>query len=190
MSGKINSILIAGIISLILSGCAASRVPSEYRFGPKSLRKQISGNWMDIKFHSGDITNPLKSLSGELIAIQSDSIFILASNGLAVVHLSAIDETVLYMYNNQAGGLAVLTGLLYMPNIIAALVMEEPGFLIIGVPLVLTGSTLAIVESSNHSNLLKYPYSNKLEELKKFARYPQGLPPGIDRSRLHIIKRR
>jgi hypothetical protein len=189
MSGKINSILVIGIFVLILSGCAASRIPSEYRFSPRGLKHEISGNWADLKPHSADITNPLKTLSGELIAIQSDSIYILTSGGLAVFHLSAIDETVVYMFTNQAAGMAVFTGLLFIPDVIAAITIGEPGFLIIGAPWLLTGSILTVVESTNHSNLLNYPYSNRLEDLRKFSRFPQGMPPGIDRSRIHLIKR-
>jgi hypothetical protein len=190
MLKRINSILLLSGFILFLSGCVASRVPVDYAYNPGKLKRVITGNWTEVKLNSRDITGNETALSGELIAIQSDTVYILNGLGLQGIHKSNINEAVVYMYKNQAGTFAIVTGLLYIPDIVASIVIGTPGFLFIGAPWLVIGSVLSIVEGSDHSNLLKYPYSNQLQELKKFARFPQGMPPGIDKSRLHLLTNR
>lgn len=179
--------MLIGEFILFLSGCSASRIPVSYRFNPGALKREITGCWTEVNLNLKNITNPEKALSGELIAIQSDTMYILTGTGLEGIRTSQIYEAVLYMYGNMSGKFAIVTALLYLPDIVAAMVIGEPAFLALGIPWILTGSILSVAEGSNHSNLLNYPYNCQLQELKKFARFPQGMPRGIDKSRLHLI---
>jgi hypothetical protein len=187
MLKKINLILLLSGFVIFLLGCKTSSIPAGYRYNPRALKREITGSWTEVKLNRKEITTVETMLSGELIAIQSDTVFILTSAGLESVHTSNISQAVLYMYMNQSGKYAAATGLLYIPNIVAAIAYGEPGFLALGVPWLLTGTIMTIVEGSNHSNILNYPYPSQLQDLNKFARFPQGMPPGIDKARLHLI---
>jgi hypothetical protein len=87
----------------------------------------------------------------------------------------------------NTGQFAAVTGLLYLPDMIASVVSDMPGFLIPGAPWIITGSILTIAEGSNHSNILNFPGFCSLEELNKFARFPQGMPPDFDKTRIHLL---
>jgi hypothetical protein len=187
MLKRINSILLLSGFILFLAGCNVSKIPVSYRYNPRQLKKDITGNWTEVRLNSKDITGSEVVLSGELIAIQSDTIYILTKHGLEGIHPYNVREAILYMFMSQSGKYAATTGLLYLPDIIAAIVIGEPAFLALGIPWVLTGTIETMATGLNNPNLLNYPYKNQLSELKKFARFPQGMPPGINKSRLHLV---
>lgn len=186
MLKRISSAL---LLSGFLWGCSVSRIPVNYSYNPRELKSVITGSWTEIRLYSMDITRNEPDISGELIAIQSDTVFILDGLGLHGIHKSELKEAVVHMYYNQGRKFATITGLLYIPDIIAAIFIE-PAFLLLGAPWVVIGSAISIVEGGNHSNLLIYPNSIRFEELKKFSRFPQGMPPGIDKTRLHLLSGR
>lgn len=188
MPRRIKTILLLTGLILFLSECGTLKIPANYRYTAWQLKREITGNWIKIKLNSKIIAEPDTILAGELIAIQSDTIYLITPDGLKGVHVSSIDNADLYMYMNQAGLYAALTGLLYLPDMMAALVTGIPAFLLLGVPWIVTGSIVTTVEGSNHANILNYPNFCWLEELKKFARFPQGMPPDIDKTRFHLIK--
>ena len=186
MSRSIKSILILSGLILILSGCDISKIPVNYRFSPGSLKTEITGHWTEVKLNSINIFNSSMPLSGELIAIQSDTLFLLTDTGLKDIRTSAINNALVYVYSNQSWKFGSATGLLYFPEIVAAFAYGEPGFLLLGIPWITLGTIMTMSEASNKSNLLSYPNNCQLQDLNKFARFPQGMPPGIDKSRLHL----
>jgi len=188
MLKRINSILLLSAFVVFLSGCSTSKIPNEYRYSAKGLKKEIGGSWAIVQLISKDISVPDKPLSGELIAVQSDTIYFLTDVGLKAIFVPDIKDVVLYKYMNFTGMYAGVTVLLALPDIIAAIAYGEPAFLLLDVPWALTGTIYTITEGSNHLNLVNYTYPGQLPELKKYSRFPQGMPQGIDRSRFHLIK--
>jgi hypothetical protein len=189
MPKRIKTIILLAGLLFLLSECSTVRIPAHYRYTAHQLKREITGSWINIKLKPVVPEVQEKELSGELIAIQSDTMYIITAQGLKDVRVSDIAEAVLYMYMNQPGMYASVTGLLYLPDIIAALVIGTPGFLLLGIPWVVTGGIVTIAEGSNHTNILNYPDFCKLGELKKFARFPQGMPTDIDKTRIHLVKR-
>jgi hypothetical protein len=188
MPKRINSILLLSAFVVFLSGCSVSKIPADYRYGPRGLKREISGSWAVIQLNSKDIYVPVEPLSGELIAAQPDTIYLLTDVGMKALFVSDIKDVVLYKYMNYTGMYAGVTVLMALPDIIAAIAYGEPAFLLLDVPWVLAGTIYTITEGSNHLNLVNYTYPGQLPELKKYSRFPQGMPQGIDRSRLHLIK--
>jgi hypothetical protein len=186
MLKRINSIVIFFIFILFLTGCSISNIPMSYRFNPRDVIKEITGNWIEVKTSSNDIENPEIKLSGELIAIQSDTVYILTEVKLNSILLSRINEATLYIYYNQGGKYAAVTGLLYLPDIIAAAANGIPAFLAIGIPWLLIGSIITFSEGSN-SNELIYPKKNTIEDFRKYARFPQGVPHEVMKDKLHLV---
>lgn len=188
MPRRIKAILLLAGLIFFLSGCSTLRIPSNYRYAAQQVKKEITGSWIHIKLNLRADTTQETELSGELIAIQSDTIYVITSLGLKGVKVSKIDEADLYMFMNQPGMYGAITGLLYLPDIIAALVIGTPAFLILGIPWIATAGIMTIAEGSNNTNVLNYPDFCSLEELRKFARFPQGIPQGIDKTRIHLLK--
>jgi hypothetical protein len=187
MPRRIKTILLLTGLILFLSGCSTVRIPSNYRYSVRQVKREITGSWIHIKLKLRANTDQETELSGELIAIQSDTIYVITPQGFKGVQISKIDEADLHMFMNQPGLYAAVTGLLYLPDLIASVVFDMPGFLILGVPWIITGSIVTFSEGSNHSNVLNYPTFCTLEELRKFSRFPQGMPPDIDKTRIHLL---
>jgi hypothetical protein len=187
MPRRIKTILILTGLFLFLSGCSTVKIPSKYRYSAQQVKREITGSWIHIKLNLAAYTDQETELSGELIAIQSDTVYVITPHGFKGVQIAKIDEADLYMFMNQPGLIAAVTGLLYLPDLIASVVFDMPGFLILGVPWIITGSIITIAEGSNHSNILNFPSFCSLEELNKFARFPQGMPPDIDKTRIHLL---
>lgn len=187
MLKRINSILLLQACLLILSGCSVLQIPGSYRYGRRALRTEITGSWTKVRLNSYNSIGTEQVISGELIAIHSDTMYILTATRLESILTINISDAVLFKYRNQFGLFATLTGLLYLPDIVAAIGIGEPAFLLLGVPWLVTGGIITIAEATNHSNLFHYPADNRLTELRKYARYPQGMPAGIEKSKLHLI---
>jgi hypothetical protein len=187
MLKRINSIIAVFVSVLFLSGCSTAKIPMDYRFNPRNVKKEVTGSWIEINLFPTQVLSPEIKLSGELIAIQSDTVYILTEVQLRSILINEIFEATLYIYTNQAGKYALATGLLYFPDILAAIADNIGGFLAIGVPWVLAGSIITLSVGNNDSNLLIYPGRNQIEDFRKFARFPKGMPPGIEKERLHLL---
>jgi hypothetical protein len=165
------------------SACKTAMIPSGYRFPLRDARKEITGSWIDINTRS----KTGEALSGELIAIQNDTLYILTSEQLTGISSEKVKDAVLYIFINRSGSFAAVTSLVFVPNIIAAIGYKMGGFLILGIPWVITGTILSAVESGDKSNLLIYPERDNLSKFRDFTRFPKGLPPDVDRSKLHLV---
>jgi hypothetical protein len=185
MRKEIRLILGTTCFILLLTGCSRSLAPSAYKYSIYDTERQISGCWTDVKIISSKSNQGEVFVSGELIAIEPDTMYLLSLSKLETISLDSVNEVILRMYQNRAGKFILATTLLYATNIAGAIINDSGGFLLIGIPGLLTGTIISLIESSK-SNLR---CSNKydISDLKKFARFPQGIPQGIDKSRFHLV---
>jgi hypothetical protein len=159
------------ILSLLAVGCAARYSPRGYLEEPRKTQKDTFGGWVRLKIAEKDI----RTISGELIALSSDSIFV-ANETFHALALSNIKSARLEAYNSQAGHMGALVGLGTLLT-----VSNGIGLLFTAPMWILGGGTATIFQS--YEPIIEYP-EQELDRLQPFARYPQGLPPGIDRSRI------
>lgn len=182
-----NQILILSVCFVLLSGCRTAQIPSGYRLAPREVKKEIAGSWIEINSRTQAGQETLQVLSGELIAIQNDTLYILTSEQLTGIASKKVNEAILYIFTSRAGTLATITSLVFVPDIVGAIVNRIPGFLILGIPWIVSGSIFTGFELGDKSNLLIYPDRNRLSEFTDFTRFPKGIPPEVDRSKLHLI---
>lgn len=115
---------------------------------------------------------------GELIAIGPDSVFVFSGDSLVIRSLAAVKRVRVVGYDPKAGDLMEWTA-------VGTLSTASHGLIaIISAPLwFLIGSS--ITSSAAHASELNAPgYHRTWDDLRPYARFPQGLPPGIDRSSL------
>jgi hypothetical protein len=96
-----------------------------------------------------------------------------------------ITTATLCLFKNQANKYFLATGLGLIPNIAGAIAHGMSEFLAIGIPFAIAGIVNANVEV--HANELRFPKKNSLDEFGKFARFPQGMPSGVDPKSLTLI---
>jgi len=49
---------------------------------------------------------------------------------------------------------------------------------------VVTGTLMGM--SEHYGNVMRYPQKYSLNDLGRFARFPQGMPPDLDPGKLHL----
>jgi hypothetical protein len=186
MLKRIDKIIVF-LCVLLLSACKTAMIPSAYRFAPRNVKKEITGSWIDINKRTKVGSESINGMSGELIAIQNDTLYVLTSDRLAGIPSENVKDAVLYIFMNRSGSYAAVTLLVYAPDIIAAIGYKIGGFLLFGIPWIITGAMLSINEAWDKSNLLIYPEINGLIGFRDFSRFPRGIPPEVDKSKLHLV---
>jgi hypothetical protein len=117
---------------------------------------------------------------GELLAVDPDTIFLVNGNVLAAISKNRVREAKAFLqeYPLTSGQVATWTllGALSTLSNGVGLVITAPLWVITGV---ITGASAAA--AANRGDYM-YP-DDPWDGLRKFARFPQGLPPGIPRER-------
>ncbi len=175
-------------LALLLCTCASSGAPPGYLRNAEQLQTATLGAWITISVRPGfEPALGEGRLAGELIAVAPDGLFVLLyepkrdgsreidpARPRRLVHVprAAFGEARLAWLDTREAGLAAWTGV----GVLATL--SNGFFAIITAPLwILTGTGAAAVES--RAGLLDYP-AVSFVTLEKYARFPQGLPQGVD----------
>lgn len=180
-------VLIAG---LFITACQTMYVPDAYNFSVKESKLNPFGYWTIVTFKTVPERQTPEVVAGELICIDSDTLYLLESDSLIwPIYARSVIKAELYTHKNQAGPYAALSSLLLVPNIIGAIANVEEyggGFLAIGIPTALVGLSRVLVESKSTQNILVYPEKNRLENFKLYARFPAGKPENVDFNQLTL----
>ena len=180
------------MITALLYSCQSPDVPLAYRTPIAKTQSNPYGAWVIAKLKEVQPETGNAKFAGELISISMDSAFILLEDHhMMVVKKDQVSTMELCTHKNQAGTYGVLTVVFLLPNIIGA-VANPPdysgGFLLLGVPVAITGLVLTMVEGSGQGNMLFYPEKNTWYDLKKFARFPAGIPEHVNQDDLTLKK--
>jgi hypothetical protein len=150
--------------------CAGNPAPAGFLPSPAEAVRDVYGGWIEVTVTAGRHDS---TIAGELIAARADTVWILPDSGpVVVVPTSTVKRGRVARYSPQTGAIAGYTALGVVSTI-------SNGYLLgITAPLwIITG----IVSSSSESRapLLGVP-PLPWTDLAAYARFPQGLPPGID----------
>ena len=154
---------------LALPGCAGNPVPRELPVSAAEAQRAVRGGWVTVeaKQTSGGHRRMLVA-EGELIAVDESTIHVLTANGLQSVRVEPGLRVRVVRYRSSsrslawwavAGGLSTLSHGWY-------LVMTAPMWAVGGV-------IAATVEG-------RAAIAHDVAGARSFARFPQGLPPGLD----------
>ena len=156
--------------ALLAVACAGNPAPEGFLPSPAGAAHDVYGAWIEVTVSAGRRDS---AIAGELIAARADTVWILRDSGPVVaVPTSTVKKGRVARYRSDAGAVAGFTALGVVSTI-------SNGFLLgITAPLwIITG----IVASSNESYApLRGVPPLAWADLAAYARFPQGLPPGID----------
>ena len=188
MSGKTRNILLVFICILIEYGCQNIMIPTGYLRAPKQINKSITGGWVDLSVIPDPLNDTITMLSGELLAVENDTFHILtAGTGLISLNKNRISSIKLYFFAKP--NISLLGFLGVIPNIIGAISQPDYAgpFLLLGIPIFVTSLGMVIADYQNCNSTLRYPMKNSLCEFSSYARFPQGLPPDLQKEKLHLV---
>ncbi len=177
------------IASLLIGmGCKTTHAPDGYLKDPDQMDRNPNGGWADVYLHEIEkIDIPADSLpdairndnkqefklenpySGELIAVEPDTLFLNSEQQLIALPKSTVEEVDLQGYHS---GYSTYVG----STILGVLSTISHGlFLVISAPLwILFGTGFASAQS--RIPILEYPNKVTWNELHTYARFPQGIP--------------
>ena len=156
-----------------LVGCAGSSAPRGWLPTAVEAQREAHGGWASLQVR-GESRRAVHE--GELLAIQADSVFILEREACIGLPTAKVVDATVMGYDSNKGPLArwTLMGTLTTPS--------HGYFLILSAPVwIITGSILTGMQSRVSQAALT---SANWERARAYARFPQGLPPGLDRASL------
>lgn len=171
-SRRFSQICFIAVLLILIVGCATNTAPRGWLDVPKASQSKTFGGWLEVEHGE----NSAKRVQGELIALSPDRVFVLTDDGLLEIPKTTISQAKLTAYDSGAVALGVWTFLGTLSTI------SHGFFLIISAPVwVIGGSAATAVQS--HKPVISYP-KNSWEAFQRYARFPQGLPQGLERSSL------
>ena len=169
--------LVASVVSVLLPrvlfGCASPRAPRGWLPDAGEAQKEAYGAWISVEY---DNVSSEQVLDGEFIAVGDDSIFVLTRDRLIAVPVEEIKRGRLTTYDPNHGLLALWTvgGSISTPS--------HGWFLVASLPVWIISGSIATVAQS-YAPIEKFP-ADSWDDLRKYARFPDGLPEGLNRKAL------
>ena len=157
------------VVALLLAGCVGTGAPRGWLSTAAEAQKESKGAWIKIEYFSGASKSVVR---GEFIAVNTETVYVDTLTGLVAISLSDIIKARLATYDSRHGNLAVWT-------LLGTLSTASHGYvLILSAPVWIIGGSIAAATQS-HKPIESFPDSD-WNELKKFARFPHGLPEGFE----------
>jgi hypothetical protein len=153
-------------VSLSFTSCVVLRAPSGQVPTPRAAGQDVHGGWA-LLLIEGDLL-----LEGELLAAVRDTAWVLRNDGVRTVHRTEVQRAEVVGFDSRpqdVGGGAAL-GVLATASHGVFLAATAPLWILTGV--------LGSIHQESISRVRAPP--DDLSVLAKFARFPQGLPPGLD----------
>jgi hypothetical protein len=154
---------------LSLAGCAQNPVPRELHVTAADAQRAVRGGWVTVEGNqtSGGNRRAL-IVEGELIAVDESTIHVLTATGLKSVRLDSGLRLRVVRYRSSSSSLAwwaVGGGLS---------TLSHGGFLILTAPMWAIGGVITATAEGRAA------IAHDVVGARSFARFPQGLPPGLD----------
>ncbi len=164
----INPVLSAGLAVAVAGvACAKNTAPKGWLPTPTQAQSASYGGWIELTYDQSE-----RRTDGELIAVNADSVWILSESQVLVIPTAGVKHGKLTAYEAQTGGLTTWA-------VVGAIsTLSNGGFLIFTAPMWIIGGSLAVGGETRAPERKQPPLA--WAELTPFARFPQGLPEGIE----------
>ncbi len=157
------------VLSLPFLTCASTDAPTRWLADPDNVPSDVYGAWISVNGDSARI-------AGELIAISDDTVFVADSTLHAIAEGEIRSARLVVFQPGGSIGAGVFFGTLST--------ISNGWYLVFTAPMWLIGGTIA-ASSRSFDPIIDYP-QRSMEKLVPFARYPQGLPPELNRDRIRM----
>ena len=168
------------ILVVAVAGCASNPAPSGWLPGAGDVPIEPYGAWVEVGLGSAERE---RTVSGELLAVHPDSLFVFVAGNLEAYSITEIRQARVAWYESGASMLMIWTAAGSLAS------LSHGAFGVITLPLWILGGSLASASQSRSPFVDYDPAKSRLESLSPYARFPQGIPPDIDRSHLRGKRR-
>ncbi len=166
-------VVLSCALAVVAMGCASTTAPSQWLPRPDRAQALAYGGWISVYYAKG---RTKLQAHGELLAIHADSLFVLSANSLTAIPTAKTKKATLTAYDANVGPLVAwsVLGTLSTASHGAGLIISAPVWIITGI---------AATSAQSYAPQLSFP-KKSWNEFRKYARFPNGLPPNIDRRAL------
>jgi len=157
--------LLAAGLAAFAGGCASNPAPQGWL--PKAVvaQRTTRGGWIVVERKKDA---PGGRVAGELIAVEEDRIYVLDDSGLQTVERGSIEKMNLAGYATDGAALGGWAALGTLST------LSHGKFLVLTAPLLWLAGGIASAADESRGGFAKPG------DFQKYARFPQGLPPGLD----------
>jgi hypothetical protein len=160
------AVAVALACACVAAGCASDPIPQSQRPTAEEAITSGFGSFVYVVDSSG------QPHAGELIDVLPDRLSIFNGHWIEMLPRARVSNAMVLVHRTHEGYYVLWTVLGTLSTVTHGV------FLIISVPIwVSTGIATAISEQRRAR--LEYPDPARWEDLRPYARFPQGLPPGI-----------
>lgn len=170
--------LAAGLTVLCVTACSAHTAPEGFLPTTIEAQRRAQGGWLEVRYRS---TDGLERMAGELLAVTEDSVWVMQSSRPVVIPTGQVVEGQLTGYDSKHGEVSGATVLGVLSTV------SNGAFLLLTAPMWLIGGSASAGGQSRVAMDEVPPV--RWHALAAFARFPQGLPPGIALQSLRPIAR-
>jgi hypothetical protein len=169
-ASRLSLVLVAAIAAGGVAACFRSTAPAGWLTKPEEVSQQAFGSWIRLQ---DDPRTPSRVFEGELIAVDADTIHILVDRLVSLPTASFCCTTVTAFHMDYSP--------LVMWGAIGTLSTVSHGVgLILSAPFWVLATTSAAASASAAPRIV----STDAVALRPYARFPQGIPSGLDRKTL------
>ena len=154
-------------VLFVTSGCFHTSAPKGWLPTAAEAQREAFGGWIKVDYTTGVAK---RTVEGELIAATSDSMHVLTSDSIVALPTGALISGTLTAFDVQLRTLKVwtLVGAVAAVSHGFVLILSAPAWVIAGTTATAAASKAPRVESTDPA------------VLRMYARFPQGIPPGLD----------
>ena len=164
---KSKLILVISFI-ILLSSCYTIKAPQGSVPKRGDITTDAFGGWIALSLTSGQ-----SSIEGEFIAVSNDSLYVIVGDKVERHAIRDISSARVVLFNTESNAYAIWTFLGSVATI------STGSFIIFTLPIWLISGTSITTAEASRINFYDYPDYN-WEQLIKYARFPQGMPQGMD----------
>lgn len=152
------------------------KTPRGYLPKAKEFEYEVFGGWMALIYDEKNSPR-LTATGGELIAVDNESVYLLGFDSLVIIPADNVERGVLVLFQKETGKYALWSSIGFISSVSNGLfaIGTAPLWLIMGIS--------TTVSESQADNMRFYPQES-WAEIKKYARFPQGIPEKLDLSTL------
>lgn len=161
----------AGLLLVLGTACATNPAPDGWLGPADRAAGDPYGAWIEI-----EPLGPGSKIKGEFLAVDGDSVYVLDLGGrVRSLPLPEVADAAVVAYDARWGRLAAWTALGALSTI------SHGVFAILTLPTWIIGGTV-ITALQSRSSIRHVRRGEDWTSVRKYARFPAGLPPGLPRN--------
>lgn len=174
---------VAASVGALVLACAPY-APGGWLSTPEVAQQEAYGGWLRLELVAAGNARPSVA-EGELLAITPDTLFIIGASGFRAVSSASVTRSVLEAFDAKSGLIAgtVVLGTLSTASNGVGLILTAPIWIIVGSVTVYSALRASRVGVAMRAGE-RWDGNAAWAAYRPYARFPAGLPPGLDRNAL------